>query len=79
MAIAAGGLGLLAAMLGRLSPNTTAREFCAGAAEMTTTALVIGFVASRHGAAFLDRGFTRHAVLSLSAVSAVVVIVKTML
>ena len=37
------GLGLVAAALTRLSPNTTAREFCAGAAEMTTTALLIGF------------------------------------
>jgi uncharacterized ion transporter superfamily protein YfcC len=36
-------LGLLAAVLTRLTPNTTAREFCAGAAEMTTTALLIGF------------------------------------
>ena len=37
------GLGLLAALLTRLTPNTTAREFCKGAAEMTTTALLIGF------------------------------------
>jgi uncharacterized ion transporter superfamily protein YfcC len=37
------GLGILAAVLGRLSPNVTAREFCCGAAEMTTTALLIGF------------------------------------
>ena len=37
------GIGLLAAWLGKLGPNTAAREFCAGAAEMTTTALLIGF------------------------------------
>jgi len=37
------GLGLVAAVLGGLSPNVTSREFCAGAAEMTTTALLIGF------------------------------------
>ena len=37
------GLGLLAAILGRLGPNRTARAFCEGAAEMTTTALLIGF------------------------------------
>lgn len=37
------GLGLVAAVLGRLPPNTTSREFCSGAAEMTTTALLIGF------------------------------------
>jgi uncharacterized ion transporter superfamily protein YfcC len=36
-------LGLLAAVFARLSPNATAREFCSGAAEMTTTALLIGF------------------------------------
>ncbi|MFT5052004.1 MAG: putative ion transporter superfamily protein YfcC [Chlamydiales bacterium] len=37
------GLAVLAAVLCRLSPNTTAREFCSGAADMTTTALLIGF------------------------------------
>ncbi len=36
-------LGIIAALLGRLSANATAREFCSGAAEMTTTALLIGF------------------------------------
>lgn len=36
-------IALLAALLGGLSPNRTASEFCAGAAEMTTTALLIGF------------------------------------
>jgi uncharacterized ion transporter superfamily protein YfcC len=37
------GVGLLAAILGRLSPNKTAETFCIGASEMTTTALLIGF------------------------------------
>lgn len=37
------GLGVLTPLFCGLSPNTTAREFCAGAAEMTTTALLIGF------------------------------------
>ena len=36
-------LGILAAIFGRLSPNVAARDFCVGAAEMTTTALLIGF------------------------------------
>ena len=36
-------LGLVAAIFGRLSPNETSRTFCRGAAEMTTTALLIGF------------------------------------
>ena len=37
------GLGLLSALLAKLGGNETAREFCTGAAEMTTTALLIGF------------------------------------
>ena len=40
------GLGVLAALLGRLSPNSAARSFCAGAREMTTTALLIGFAST---------------------------------
>ena len=36
-------IGLLAALAGRLSPNGAARAFLAGAADMTTTALLIGF------------------------------------
>jgi uncharacterized ion transporter superfamily protein YfcC len=35
--------GLLAALFARLSANTAAQAFCRGAAEMTTTALLIGF------------------------------------
>ncbi|MEZ6038559.1 MAG: TIGR00366 family protein [Planctomycetota bacterium] len=36
------GLGILSAVLGRISPNAAAVRFCEGAAEMTTTALLIG-------------------------------------
>ena len=37
------GLALLMPLLGGLGPNRTAEEFCKGAAELTTTALLIGF------------------------------------
>lgn len=37
------GLALVSALLGKLSPNRVAQEFCAGAAELTTAALLIGF------------------------------------
>jgi len=37
------GLALIAALIGRLGPSATAERFCQGAAEMTTTALLIGF------------------------------------
>ncbi len=37
------GIGLLAALIGRLGPNSAARAFLAGAGEMTATALLIGF------------------------------------
>ncbi len=36
------GLTILWAFIGRLSPDKTASEFCVGAAELTTTALLIG-------------------------------------
>ena len=36
-------LALVAAIAGRLGPNRVASEFCLGAAELTTTALLIGF------------------------------------
>lgn len=36
------GLGIVAAVVGKVSPNTAATKFCEGAAEMTTTALLIG-------------------------------------
>jgi len=34
---------ILSAAVGKLTPNQTANQFCRGAAEMTTTALLIGF------------------------------------
>jgi uncharacterized ion transporter superfamily protein YfcC len=37
------GIAGLAMLFGRISPNAAARTFCEGAAEMTTTALLIGF------------------------------------
>ncbi len=37
------GVTILAAVLGRVSPNETARAFTGGAAELTGTALLIGF------------------------------------
>ena len=37
------GVGILSAILGRLTPNGVAAKFCAGAGELTTTALLIGF------------------------------------
>ena len=36
-------LGVVVAILGGLSPNQAAQKFCHGAAELTTTALLIGF------------------------------------
>ncbi len=36
-------IALISAVLGRISPNAVANRFCSGAAEMTTTALLIGF------------------------------------
>lgn len=40
------GLTILLAVFGKLSPDLTAKEFCHGAAELTTTALLIGFARS---------------------------------
>ena len=37
------GLALVTAVVGRIGPSEVARTFCAGAAELTTTALLIGF------------------------------------
>ena len=36
-------LAVVAALVSRLAPSVVAREFCRGAAELTTTALLIGF------------------------------------
>jgi len=40
------GLSVVLALVGRLSPDSAAKSFCAGAAELTTTALLIGFARS---------------------------------
>ena len=40
------GLGVAGAAVSRLSPNLVANRFCEGAAEMTTTALLIGVASS---------------------------------
>lgn len=40
------GLTLVLALIARLSPDVTAKTFCVGAAELTTTALLIGFARS---------------------------------
>ncbi len=37
------GLVVLLALIGRISPSRAAKEFCTGAAELTTTALLVGF------------------------------------
>lgn len=37
------GLTILLALIARLNPDRTAKSFCVGAAELTTTALLIGF------------------------------------
>lgn len=37
------GLTILLAIVGKISPDRTAKKFCAGASELTTTALLIGF------------------------------------
>ncbi|MBU0756370.1 MAG: TIGR00366 family protein [Planctomycetes bacterium] len=37
------GLGIVTALLAGMSPNRLAKEFCSGAAELTTAALLIGF------------------------------------
>ncbi|MCR9246045.1 MAG: TIGR00366 family protein [bacterium] len=47
------GLGIVGAILTQLSPNLAAKKFCEGAAEMTTTALLIG-VAKTIGVVLTD-------------------------
>lgn len=37
------GVGIFAAVLGRLGPNEVAAKFCEGASELATTALLVGF------------------------------------
>lgn len=52
------GLGLVVTIVAGLSPNTASREFCKGAGEMTTTALLIGF--ARTIQVVLDEGNITH-------------------
>ncbi|MEM8930386.1 MAG: AbgT family transporter, partial [Acidobacteriota bacterium] len=40
------GLAVLLAILGRIHPDEAAKQFCVGASELTTTALLIGFARS---------------------------------
>ena len=40
------GLALILAIVARIDPDTAAKEYCIGAAELTTTALLIGFARS---------------------------------
>jgi uncharacterized ion transporter superfamily protein YfcC len=56
------GLGILAAIVGRISPNTAANKFCEGAAEMTTTALLIGV--ARTIEVVLDEGMVIHTIIN---------------
>lgn len=56
------GLGILAAIVGRISPNTAANKFCEGAAEMTTTALLIGVARSIE--VVLDEGMVIHTIIN---------------
>ena len=55
------GAGILAACVGRLGVNTTCQQFCSGAAEMTTTALLIGF--ARTIEVVLDDGQVIHTIV----------------
>lgn len=59
------GLGILAAVVGRLSPNQTANQFCEGAAGMTTTALLIGV--ARTIEVVLDEGMVIHTIINYIA------------
>lgn len=56
------GLGILAAIVGRISPNIAANKFCEGAAEMTTTALLIGV--ARTIEVVLDEGMVIHTIIN---------------
>jgi uncharacterized ion transporter superfamily protein YfcC len=61
------GLGILATLFGRLSPNEAANKFCEGAAEMTTTALLIGV--ARTIEVVLDDGMVIHTIIDGVATS----------
>jgi uncharacterized ion transporter superfamily protein YfcC len=55
------GIGLLAAIIARLSPNNTSRTFIRGAGEMTAAALLIGF--ARTIQVVLDDGLIKDTVV----------------
>ena len=55
------GVTVLVAIIGRLSPDKTAIEFSNGAAELTTTALLIGF--ARSIALILEDGVVLHTIV----------------
>jgi uncharacterized ion transporter superfamily protein YfcC len=55
------GVTVLVAFIGRLSPDKTAIEFSNGAAELTTTALLIGF--ARSIALILEDGVVLHTIV----------------
>ena len=55
-------IGIIAAIVGKLSPNKTAEEFCKGAGELTTTALLIGF--ARTIQVVLDDAQVTHTVIA---------------
>lgn len=56
------GMGVAAAVIGRMAPSESARVFCDGAAGMTTTALLIGF--ARAIALLLEDGQVLHTVVN---------------
>jgi uncharacterized ion transporter superfamily protein YfcC len=55
------GLGIISAIIGKVSTNTTAIEFSKGATELTTTALLIGF--ARAIALILEDGQVLHTIV----------------
>lgn len=56
------GLGIVSAVVGKVSPNAAATKFCEGAAEMTTTALLIGV--ARTIQVVLDDGVVTHTIIN---------------
>ena len=59
------GLTIVWAIIGRISPDKTASEFCIGAAELTTTALLIGV--ARTIEVVLDDGYVVHTIINAIA------------
>jgi uncharacterized ion transporter superfamily protein YfcC len=56
------GLAVLVALIAKLNPNEAAKAFAAGAAELTTTALLIGF--ARAIALILEDGQVLHTIVN---------------